>query len=98
MSELGLARNGQNLTLAGDPTREVGGSGQDVGGCEGIRGSVEDGLIWECGSGCGCGKKVGGEGVVVKLKIVRSAVKGWGLFCDEEVIKKGEFVCEYAEF
>lgn len=34
--------------------------------------------------------------MVVKLKIVRSAVKGWGLFCDEGVIKKGEFVCEYA--
>ncbi|GJX61872.1 histone-lysine N-methyltransferase SUVR3 [Tanacetum coccineum] len=88
LPELGFGRNDHNLTRACDPTREVGGSGGGECGCGGIKGSVEDGLIWECG----CGNKVGGEGVVVKLKIVRSAVKGWGLFCDEGVIRKGELL------
>ncbi|KAK1426136.1 hypothetical protein QVD17_14805 [Tagetes erecta] len=57
------------------------------------------GLIWECGSGCNCGSKcrnrVSQGGVFVRLKIVRSVRKGWGLHADE-FVKCGEFVCEYA--
>ncbi|XP_076917136.1 histone-lysine N-methyltransferase SUVR3-like [Bidens hawaiensis] len=58
--------------------------------CESVKLS---GVIWECGSGCR--NRVGQDGVNVGLKIVRGLRKGWGLHADE-VIKEGEFVCEYA--
>ncbi|RID64576.1 hypothetical protein BRARA_E03501 [Brassica rapa] len=53
----------------------------------------------ECGSGCGCGSdcpnRVTQKGVLVRLKIVRDEKKGWCLFSDQ-LIKKGQFICEYA--
>ncbi|KAD3337439.1 hypothetical protein R6Q59_000166 [Mikania micrantha] len=57
------------------------------------------GLIWECGSGCmcvpECRNRASQGGVSVRLKIVRSLMKGWGLHADQ-FIKDGEFICEYA--
>ncbi|KAI3743370.1 hypothetical protein L1987_61077 [Smallanthus sonchifolius] len=57
------------------------------------------GLIWECGSGCKCGSgcrnRVSQTGVSVRVNIVRSVRKGWGLHADQ-FIKDGEFICEYA--
>lgn len=57
------------------------------------------GLIWECGSGCmcdlGCANRVSQRGISIRLKIVRSQRKGWGLHADQ-FIPSGEFICEYA--
>ncbi|KAK9068508.1 hypothetical protein SSX86_012622 [Deinandra increscens subsp. villosa] len=70
----------------------------DLLGCPCSRRKVP-GLIWECGSGCmcgpGCRNRVSQSGVSVRLKIVRSVRKGWGLHADQ-FIKGGEFICEYA--
>ncbi|KAF8089889.1 hypothetical protein N665_0495s0035 [Sinapis alba] len=53
----------------------------------------------ECGSGCGCGldcpNRVTQKGISVRLKIVRDEKKGWCLYSDQ-LIKKGQFICEYA--
>ncbi|ESQ49723.1 hypothetical protein EUTSA_v10021023mg [Eutrema salsugineum] len=53
----------------------------------------------ECGSGCGCGldcpNRVTQKGISVRLKIVRDEKKGWSLYADQ-LIKKGQFICEYA--
>ncbi|KAJ0237151.1 Histone-lysine N-methyltransferase SUVR3 [Hirschfeldia incana] len=53
----------------------------------------------ECGSGCGCGSdcpnRVTQKGISVRLKIVRDGKKGWCL-CGDQLIKKGQFICEYA--
>ncbi|XP_071690545.1 histone-lysine N-methyltransferase SUVR3 [Rutidosis leptorrhynchoides] len=72
----------------------------EICGCECVCVRREvNGLKWECGSGCGCGmecgNRVGQKGVILRLKIVRSEKKGWGLYADE-FIKCGELVCEYA--
>lgn len=57
------------------------------------------GLKWECGSGCMCGLECGNRvcqrGLSIRLKIVRSRKKGWGLHADQ-FIRGGEFICEYA--
>ncbi|MFS7989990.1 putative [histone H3]-lysine(4) N-trimethyltransferase chromatin remodeling SET family [Helianthus anomalus] len=97
----------QTLGFTHDPTRQPWGScsdtrpesspicdktGQDGRGCECERfdGDLDRvGFIWECGSGCRI------RVLSVRLKIVRSVNKGWGLYADE-FIKGGEFVCEYA--
>ncbi|KAK7380769.1 hypothetical protein VNO78_33288 [Psophocarpus tetragonolobus] len=68
-----------------------------VGGCPCDDG-VED-VGRECGPGCGCGpecgNRVAGNGVKVKVKIVRDERKGWGLKADQ-FIRKGDFLFEYA--
>ncbi|KAJ9559105.1 hypothetical protein OSB04_013719 [Centaurea solstitialis] len=92
------------LGLVGPPAAvEGGGGGCGCERCDGVVCSCSrvevDGLRWECGSGCGCGsecgRRVGQRGVEVRLKIVRSGRKGWGLHAGE-FIGGGEFVCEYA--
>lgn len=56
-------------------------------------------IVNECGSGCGCGSdcpnRVTQKGVLVRLKIVRDEKKGWCL-CSDQLIKKDQFICEYA--
>ncbi|KAL4560611.1 hypothetical protein LXL04_032764 [Taraxacum kok-saghyz] len=56
-------------------------------------------LRWECGSGCKCDfecpNRVSQRGISIRLKIVRSQRKGWGLHADQ-FIPSGEFICEYA--
>lgn len=53
----------------------------------------------ECGPSCGCrlecGNRFSQKGIAVRLKIVRDKRKGWGLYADQ-LIQKGQFVCEYA--
>ncbi|XP_010463834.1 PREDICTED: histone-lysine N-methyltransferase SUVR3-like [Camelina sativa] len=53
----------------------------------------------ECGSGCGCGSdcsnRVTQKGISVGLKVVRDEKKGWCLYADQ-LIKQGQFICEYA--
>ncbi|KAJ6801270.1 putative histone-lysine N-methyltransferase SUVR3 [Iris pallida] len=53
----------------------------------------------ECGAGCGCGPGCANRrtqrGVGARLRVVRSANKGWGLHA-AETVKSGQFVCEYA--
>ncbi|CAH8386184.1 unnamed protein product [Eruca vesicaria subsp. sativa] len=53
----------------------------------------------ECGFGCGCGpdcpNRLTQKGILVGLKIVRDEKKGWCLYADQ-LIKKGQFICEYA--
>ncbi|KAI7742355.1 hypothetical protein M8C21_005977 [Ambrosia artemisiifolia] len=76
-----------------DPDPVCGPTGGDGCGCERFDGDLNRvGLIWECGSGC---QNRVARGVAVRVKIVRSIKKGWGLYADE-FIKGGEFVCEYA--
>lgn len=57
------------------------------------------GLRWECGSGCicdlECSNRVSQRGISIRLKIVRSPGKGWGLHAGQ-FIRSGEFICEYA--
>ncbi|KVI00025.1 histone-lysine N-methyltransferase SUVR3 [Cynara cardunculus var. scolymus] len=57
------------------------------------------GLKWECGSCCTCGLECGNRvcqrGLSVRLKVVRSRRKGWGLHADQ-FIRGGDFICEYA--
>jgi histone-lysine N-methyltransferase SETMAR len=66
--------------------------------CLGLRAELDE-LTRECGPSCGCGLECGNRvsqrGILVKLKIVRSEGKGWGLFADQ-FICNGDFVCEYA--
>ncbi|KAK4483761.1 hypothetical protein RD792_010964 [Penstemon davidsonii] len=56
-------------------------------------------LTRECGPSCecdlSCGNRVTQGGVSVKLKVVKDARKGWGLYA-AEMIPHGQFVCEYA--
>uniref|UniRef100_A0A1J3DRU2 Histone-lysine N-methyltransferase SUVR3 n=1 Tax=Noccaea caerulescens TaxID=107243 RepID=A0A1J3DRU2_NOCCA len=84
-------------------------SGERMFGCECER--CEDGycqclafagteeIANECGPGCGCGSgcpnRVTQKGISVRLKIVRDEKKGWCLHADQ-LIKKGQFICEYA--
>lgn len=53
----------------------------------------------ECGPSCGCelgcGNRLTQRGIHVRVKIVKHERKGWGL-CSDQVIPKGDFVCEYA--
>lgn len=53
----------------------------------------------ECGPSCGCelecGNRLTQRGIDVRVKIVKDEKKGWGL-CSDQVIRKGDFVCEYA--
>lgn len=53
----------------------------------------------ECGPSCGCelecGNRLTQRGIDVRVKIVKNEKKGWGL-CSDQVIRKGDFVCEYA--
>ncbi|CAN8260535.1 unnamed protein product [Cochlearia groenlandica] len=60
---------------------------------------VDEEIANECGSGCGCGSdcsnRVTQKGISVRLKIVRDEKKGWCL-CSDQLIKQGQFVCEYA--
>ncbi|CAK7341531.1 unnamed protein product [Dovyalis caffra] len=77
----------------------------DCEGCEegGTRceflGLEEIGIMSECGPNCGCrlecSNRLTQRGILVKLKIVRSGKKGWGLFADQ-MICQGQFICEYA--
>ncbi|KAJ7971945.1 Histone-lysine N-methyltransferase [Quillaja saponaria] len=60
-----------------------------------------DGLdvVRECGSSCRCGLECGNrlsqKRITIRLKVVRDRRKGWGLHSDQ-LIQKGQFVCEYA--
>lgn len=57
------------------------------------------GSLRECGDGCACGPSCGNRrtqlGVTVRLRVVRHREKGWGLHA-AEVLRRGQFVCEYA--
>ncbi|KAK4788501.1 hypothetical protein SAY86_019820 [Trapa natans] len=57
-----------------------------------------EGMDAECGPNCkcelDCGNRLTQGGISVKLKIVRVAGKGWGLFADQP-IREGQFICEY---
>lgn len=71
-------------------------------GCEGLCSTGDDGdcpCLSECGEDCGCGVDCGNRrtqgGIAVRLKIVMGRDKGWGLHA-AQLIRKGEFVCEYA--
>ncbi|XVE62503.1 hypothetical protein DITRI_Ditri06bG0122900 [Diplodiscus trichospermus] len=67
--------------------------------CMELEGSEGVGIMTECGPSCGCGLQCGNRlsqgGIRVKLKIVRDARKGWGLYA-AQLIQRGQFVCEYA--
>ncbi|PKA45829.1 Histone-lysine N-methyltransferase SUVR3 [Apostasia shenzhenica] len=56
-------------------------------------------LVSECGEECSCGlgclNRTTQRGIRVRLKIVRDVKKGWGLHADQ-ILRKGEFICEYA--
>lgn len=69
----------------------------EEGYCECLAGTEE--IANECGSGCGCGSdcpnRVTQKGISVRLKVVRDEKKGWCL-CSDQLIKKGQFICEYA--
>lgn len=71
----------------------------DGNSCPCLRLEGLEGVATECGPSCACeldcGNRVTQGGVSVKLKIVRVAGKGWGLFADQP-IRGGQFVCEYA--
>lgn len=75
------------------------GSSDGVFGCPCFSGLEEVGIVSECGPSCGCGSECGNRltqrGISVRLKIVRSVNKGWGL-CADQCIKQGQFICEYA--
>ncbi|XP_020678618.1 histone-lysine N-methyltransferase SUVR3 [Dendrobium catenatum] len=68
-------------------------SGFDDGGGIGV------GSLRECGVHCSCGlecvNRTTQRGIGVRVKIVRDLKKGWGLHADQ-VLNKGEFICEYA--
>lgn len=71
----------------------------DGSSCPCLRLEGLEGVATECGSSCACNLDCGNRetqrGVSAKLKIVRVAGKGWGLFADQP-IREGQFVCEYA--
>ncbi|KAL9436375.1 hypothetical protein AB3S75_022427 [Citrus x aurantiifolia] len=75
------------------------GLGDGVFGCPCFSGLEDVGIVSECGPSCGCGSECGNRltqrGISVRLKIVRSVNKGWGLYADQ-FIKQGQFICEYA--
>lgn len=56
-------------------------------------------LSRECGPSCRCelvcGNRLTQRGIDVHVKIVKDKRKGWGLYSNQ-VITKGDFVCEYA--
>lgn len=72
-----------------DPEAEAVGLGSEAG----------MGSLRECGDGCACGPSCGNRrtqlGVTVRLRVVRHREKGWGLHA-AEVLRRGQFVCEYA--
>lgn len=57
-------------------------------------------MIYECHENCNCGVESCGNRLVQKgphpmLEIVKTSMKGLGLYCKVD-LKKGSFVCEYA--
>uniref|UniRef100_A0A0D9YFK2 Uncharacterized protein n=1 Tax=Oryza glumipatula TaxID=40148 RepID=A0A0D9YFK2_9ORYZ len=72
-----------------DPEAEAVGLGSEAG----------MGSLRECGDGCACGPLCGNRrtqlGVTVRLRVVRHREKGWGLHA-AEVLRRRQFVCEYA--
>ncbi|XP_011624457.2 histone-lysine N-methyltransferase SUVR3 [Amborella trichopoda] len=64
-----------------------------------LEGGLEFGAILECGSGCNCKEecrnRVNQKGISVRLRVVKHESKGWGLHA-AQLIRRGEFVCEYA--
>ncbi|KAJ6693913.1 hypothetical protein OIU85_004678 [Salix viminalis] len=70
--------------------------GCDSGPATPRRGRVESGKgVGGGGCDCDCEGLRRGDGVSVKLNIVRDGKKGWGLFADQ-MICQGQFICEYA--
>lgn len=71
----------------------------EEGYCECLALAGMEEIANECGSGCGCGldcpNRLTQKGISVRLKIVRDEKKGWCLYADQ-LIKKGQFICEYA--
>uniref|UniRef100_A0ACD5VUW2 Uncharacterized protein n=1 Tax=Avena sativa TaxID=4498 RepID=A0ACD5VUW2_AVESA len=57
------------------------------------------GTLRECGDGCACGPSCENRrtqrGVTVQLRVVRHLKKGWGLHA-AQVLRRAQFVCEYA--
>ncbi|KAK0602782.1 hypothetical protein LWI29_036905 [Acer saccharum] len=73
--------------------------GNEIFGCPCFSELEELGIVSECGPSCecglGCGNRLTQRGILVRLKITRDVKKGWGLFADQ-LIRQGQFVCEYA--
>ncbi|XP_047056592.1 histone-lysine N-methyltransferase SUVR3 [Lolium rigidum] len=78
---------------------DCGAAGCPCADAEAEMAAAEMGTLRECGDGCACGPSCANRrtqrGVTARLRVVRQLKKGWGLHA-AEVLRRAQFVCEYA--